>query len=493
MWTPPERIKHPLPNETWPTQSEAERSLLFQPISYRALHLEQRTWVPAMVPWRATEEGEVSDDVLRWYERFAQGKPGAIVVEATGVRDIPSGPLLRIGHDRYLDGLKRLTQRVKEASHGETRLLIQLIDFLSIRRRPAISKFFERYLSITSTHRERLTTYTQDARWFIAQDEEIRELLINGERALWEMVLSRRELRDLDFGYREEVNDMHLPHIRDLPTQLPALFAQATRRAREAGFDGVELHCAHAYTLASFLSETNHRDDEYGGDFESRLRTPLNVYHAVRAEVGEGYVIGCRMLADDVIEGGSRVETTQRYATRFAQAGMDFISLSKGGRFEDAAQPKVGQAAYPYTGQSGYECMPTVYSDVRGPFGRNLHLAQEIRASIRQAGLETPVVVAGGINTFHQAQSALLDGTGDLIGAARQTLADPDWFLKMREGRGDEIRRCQYTNYCEALDAKHKQVTCRLWDRKRLDEEGVSLSHDGRRRLEAPSWLETPS
>ena len=80
-----------------------------------------------------------------------------------------------------------------------------------------------------------------------------------------------------------------------------------------------------------------------------------------------------------------------------------------------------------------------------------------------------------------------------MIGAARQTLADPDWFLKMREGRGDEIRRCQYTNYCEALDAKHKQVTCRLWDRKRLDEEGVSLSHDGRRRLEAPSWFETPS
>ena len=64
--------------------------------------LESRTWVPAMVPWRATEEGFVTQNILDWYGRFAEGRPGAIVVEATGVRDIPSGPLLRIGHDRFI-------------------------------------------------------------------------------------------------------------------------------------------------------------------------------------------------------------------------------------------------------------------------------------------------------------------------------------------------------------------------------------------------------
>ena len=68
-------------------------------------HWRQRTWVPAMVPWRATEEGYVTEDVIDWYERFARGMPGAIVVEATGIRDVPSGPLLRIGHDRFLPGL----------------------------------------------------------------------------------------------------------------------------------------------------------------------------------------------------------------------------------------------------------------------------------------------------------------------------------------------------------------------------------------------------
>ena len=61
-----------------------------------------------MVPWRATEDGHVTPDVLDWYARFAAGRPGAIVVEATGIRDIPSGPLLRIGHDRFVPGLREL-------------------------------------------------------------------------------------------------------------------------------------------------------------------------------------------------------------------------------------------------------------------------------------------------------------------------------------------------------------------------------------------------
>jgi len=75
-----------------------------------------------------------------------------------------------------------------------------------------------------------------------------------------------------------------------------------------------------------------------------------------------------------------------------------------------------------------------------------------------------------------------------VVGAARQSLADPDWFLKMRLGLGAEVRRCVYTNYCEGLDQKHKQVTCQTWDRLSLDEPGVNRTADGRRRLTAPAW-----
>jgi 2,4-dienoyl-CoA reductase-like NADH-dependent reductase (Old Yellow Enzyme family) len=214
----------------------------------------------------------------------------------------------------------------------------------------------------------------------------------------------------------------------------------------------------------------------------------LEVYRAVRASVGADYCVGVRFLGDEVIEGGSRVEDAAYFGVEFARAGFDYLSVSKGGKFEDAKQPKVGQAVYPYTGQSGYECMPTVISDGAGPFGRSVPLVREIKRAVNAAGFQTPVVATGGIATFEQAEEILRRGDADIIGAARQSLADPDWFLKARLGRGAEVRRCTYTNYCEALDQMHKQVTCKLWDRTALEEPGVALSEDGRRRLLPPRW-----
>ena len=122
MWRPPERIKwDPAPGE-WPTQRQACDSSLFSPVEIGSTDLEQRTWIPAMVPWRATSDGFVTPEVLDWYGRFARGRPGAIVVEATGIRDIPSGPLLRIGDDRFIDGLSELVETVHQESGGHTRL-----------------------------------------------------------------------------------------------------------------------------------------------------------------------------------------------------------------------------------------------------------------------------------------------------------------------------------------------------------------------------------
>lgn len=489
MWRPPERIKHPLPEPDWPSAAEAEQSLLFSPLEHGALRVATRSWVPAMVPWRSTEGGEVTEDVLDWYGRFARGRPGTLVVEATGIRDVPSGPLLRIGDDRFIPGLRRLVERVRSESDGETRLLIQCIDFLAVKRRPPADKYFRRFLSLDDGHRRRLAAHTGDPSWRTAGESAVREALLAGDDALHDVVLTARDREDLRFGYRERVDDLHLAHVRALPSVLPGLFADAAERARAAGFDGVELHYAHAYTMASFLSRTNGRSDGYGGSPQARLRLPLEVYAAVRARVGADFAVGCRFLGDEVVAGGSRLEDAVRYGVAFAEAGMDFLSLSKGGRFEDAKQPRVGDAVYPYTGRSGYECMPTVFSDAQGPFGRNLGLAGAVRRGVRAAGRQTPIVGAGGITTFALAEGALRRGETDLVGAARQSLADPDWFLKMRLGLGDTVRRCKLTNYCEALDTQHKQVTCQLWDRVDLDAPGVRRSHDGRRRLVAPDWV----
>jgi len=487
MWQPPERIKHERPAAVWPTKEQAADARLFQPIAIGPRVARSRTWVPAMVPWRATEDGFVTRDVIDWYRRFAEGRPGVLVVEATGIRDIPSGPLLRIGHDRFTSGLRELAAAVHEASGGETLLLIQLIDFLAVRRRPPRDKYLARFLAITERHREALFALRGQPAADVPEAEVRARLAALSDDEL-RRVLSERELEDLERGYRERVTDLQLPHIRELPRVLPPLFADAAARAMAAGFDGVELHFAHAYTMASFLSALNTRTDGYGGPREHRVRLPLEVAAAVRARVGERGVVGCRYLGDDVIEGGNRVEDAVWFGIELARAGLDFLSISKGGKFEDAKQPKVGWAVYPYTGRSGYECMPTIYSDARGPFGRNAPIAGQIRAAVRAAGLATPVIAAGGICEFTQAEQLLARGDADLIASARQSLADPDWFLKMREGRGAEIRRCEFTNYCEALDQQHKQVTCKLWDREELDAPDVTLASDGKRRLIPPRW-----
>lgn len=481
MWKPPERIDFRPQRGRIPTRAEAAASRLFSPIDLGPARLLQRTWVPAMVPWRATEDGFVTEDVLDWYARFARGEPGAIVVEATGVRDIPSGPLLRIGHDRFIPGLTRLAETVRHESHGRTRVFIQILDFLAIRRRPDPAKFFDRFLTITPAHRAALAMPT-------APEAEVRARLAALSEDELAAVLSPGELEALRYGARERVTDTHLPHIRDLPKILPGTFAAAARRAREAGFDGVELHYAHAYTMASFLSATNTRDDGYGTTVEGRARLPLEVYAAARQAVGGDYTLGCRFLAEETIEGGSELVDAVAFGTAFAKAGMDFLSTSRGGKFDDAKQPGIGEAAYPYTGRSGYECMPHHLSDARGPFGRNADPTQAIRAAIRAAGLATPVVCTGGIHNFETAERLLVEGVCDIAGTARQALADPDWARKTALGLGSEVRLCEYTNYCEGLDQKHKTVTCKLWDRLGLDAQGVKRTPDGKRRMTAPDW-----
>ena len=481
MWRPPERIRYSASRGRVPTRAEAGNSRQFSPDRVGPFTLKQRSWVPAMVPWRASEDGLVTEEVVAWYDRFARGRPGAIVVEATGIRDIPSGPLLRIGHERYVPGLRRLVDTVRAASAGETRLFIQLIDFLTIRRRPDPRKFLQRFLVITDRHRAALGDRT-------LSDDDARARLANLSHDELAQVLSPAEREALEFGYRERVTDTHLDHIRHLPAMLPALFANAAARAKEAGFDGVELHYAHAYTMASFLSRTNTRDDGYGGAREHRVRLPLEVYATVRETVGPNFVVGCRCLADECIDGGSTVEDAVYFGEAFARAGMDFLSTSRGGKFDDAKQPGVGWAAYPYTGRSGYECMPQYISDARGPFGRNVAATAAIRSAVRAAGCDTPIVCAGGVHNFEMAERLLADGVCDIVGAARQSLADPDMFRKFALGRGDEVRLCEFTNYCEGLDQKHKPVTCQLWDKLDLDAPGVRRTADGKRRMTAPDW-----
>src|SRR5215467_9944959 len=175
MWKFANPIRHQIPETRWPTADEAARARLFSPIAIGKLEARSRTWVPAMVPWRATEDGFVTQQNLDWYRRFTEGRPGVLVVEATGVRDIPSGPLLRIGDDRFIPGLRELVEVVREASHGETLLFIQIIDFLAVKRRPERAKYFQRFLQVDDQHRSALAEVLGKPCWLDASDAEVRE------------------------------------------------------------------------------------------------------------------------------------------------------------------------------------------------------------------------------------------------------------------------------------------------------------------------------
>lgn len=255
-------------------------------------------------------------------------------------------------------------------------------------------------------------------------------------------------------GYRQKVEDLSLEDIK----AIPAMFAAAAYRACEAGFDAIELHYAHAYTMSSFLSRHNHRTDEYGGSLRKRLRLGAEVYEATRAAVGHNYVVGCRMNADEFTVGGNSLEQGRQIALALAELGMDYISLSAGGRFEDAPY-REGHSPDPYTGYSGSRAMPPRHM----PEKVNVYLAADIRRTLREAGHSTPTVAAGRIPSADVAESVIENGEADLVAVARPTIADPYWPLKSREGREQDIVRCTYCNECRELEMNQQKVVCRQW------------------------------
>ncbi len=255
-------------------------------------------------------------------------------------------------------------------------------------------------------------------------------------------------------GWRQTVDMLSLAEIDRIVED----YARAAVRARIAGFDGVELHMAHAYTLSSFLSRKNARRDAYGGSLENRLRLPIRVLRAVRAAVGDDFPVGLRFVGDEHIRGGYTVVDACPIAVALARAGADLVSLSAGGKFEDARKIE-GEPPYPYTGYSGDRCMP----GAAYPEGANLALPSAVRAAIRAAGLATPVVAAGKIATKGFAERVVEEGHGDLVGLARALLADPDLPKKWRLGEVDRVIRCLYGNVCKALDEAFRRVDCTLW------------------------------
>lgn len=370
-------------------------SLLFAPREINGVRLANRIVLPAMVTRLSGDDGLVNRAIRDRYLRYAKGEPGLMVLEAMGVNESKSGPLLRASHERFVPGLRDLVRAVHDSS--PTRVAAQIIHFLKISRS----------------------------------------------------------------GWRQKIQDLD----RDAILAVPELYADAAARIREAGFDAVELHMAHAYTLSSFLSRMNTRRDEFGGrSIENRLRVPSLALRRVRERVGPEFCVGVRFDGEEAIKDGYSVGDAAVFAVRFARLGADYLSLSAGGKFEDAIHVP-GEPLYPYTGYSGDRCMPSAgYPD-----GLNVYMAEGVRAALHARGLgHVPVVATGKIRTPELAESVLRDGRADLVGMARQLLADPDWPRKVRDGRAETVVPCVYNNVCKALDERFHRVRCTLWRKRDL-------------------------
>jgi 2,4-dienoyl-CoA reductase-like NADH-dependent reductase (Old Yellow Enzyme family)/thioredoxin reductase len=198
---------------------------------------------------------------------------------------------------------------------------------------------------------------------------------------------------------------------------LVSAFGAAARRAREAGFDALEIPFSHGYLIHQFLSpRSNHRQDEYGGSLENRLRFGAEVLAAARAQVGADFPIVVRLNAQDYAEGGLTLEDAIEIASRLKSLGADAVSVTSG---------------------TMCESVPFCMYPNGTPKANLLPMAAKIRAA---AGL--PVIVAGRIRTPAIAREALEAGQADLIGLGRPFLSDPDWVTKTESGNEASILLC---------------------------------------------------
>lgn len=261
-------------------------------------------------------------------------------------------------------------------------------------------------------------------------------------------------------GWRQTVDMVSTAEIDQIVEQ----FGDAVARAREAGFDGAELHSAHAYTLSSFLSRTNPRKDEYGGQtLEGRLRLIGRVMQNVRRKAGADFMVGVRFNGEEFIKNGYTVEDSKLIALRLAELGFDYLSMTAGGKFEDAVHTP-GQVLFPYSGYSGDRAMPGDWL----PRGLNVRNAAAVKSFLVSRGQRVPLAVAGKLSDPDDAEQVLEEGSADMVAIARGLLADPDWPNKVRKGELDRIVDCDYCNVCKTMDGTHRAVICALWPKNAL-------------------------
>jgi len=219
-------------------------------------------------------------------------------------------------------------------------------------------------------------------------------------------------------------------------------YAAAAKKAKEVGFDFVEMHGCHGHNLPHqfFSPIDNRRSDGYGGDLAGRMRFSLEVAKAIRAAVGEDYPFFWRLCAEEALPGGYTLEECTSLCVELEKVGVDVIDVSFGHEANYEPVPMGHSSPIP-----GEERPPATFVPLAAAIKRRLNI---------------PVIGVGRMQSLEVAEEALSQGKVDLIALARELLADPLWPQKMKAGKQDDVTPCIYCNHCIDTMEKTEPIRC---------------------------------
>jgi len=352
---------------------------LMQPFQMKNLTLRNRIVMAPMLSRLCDPEGIVSQKLIDYYAERARGGAGLIIVEYCYIDEKESKAnqgQLGVYSDQLIAGLGDLAEAIQECG---AKAILQICH--------AGRSTSAKYMGLQPMAPSAMPGYT---------GEMAREMTLQEIEAVMES------------------------------------FAEGARRAKTAGFDGVELHGTHGYLMAQFLSPyTNRRTDAYGRD---RGLFALQTLERVRAKVGSDYLVGLRMSGEEFIDGGVTLEETRAFARRLEERGIDYLHVSAG------------------ITEVGERFIPPMYF----PQGSLLHLAEGIKQAVK-----IPVIAVGAIHDPSLAEEALKKKRADLIAMGRALIADPDLPGKIQSGRPEDIRTCLRCNEgCSSRVRQGKTQRC---------------------------------
>jgi 2,4-dienoyl-CoA reductase-like NADH-dependent reductase (Old Yellow Enzyme family)/thioredoxin reductase len=356
---------------------ETKYPKLFSPIQIGNFEVPNRVChVPTDI-FSGNTDGSVNQRVITYYEEIAKGGCGFIIVGASTPDKKTGRPgllSLAVDEDPLIPGLAELAEAIQR--HGaKTSLQIQ---------HPGRQAAWPRKNLISAT-----------------------DMVVNiPASAGHEVVYAEGQAKG------KSVRAMTVEEVYDLIEK----FAEGAWRVQQAGYNSVELHGAHGYLIAQFMSPyVNKRNDRFGGSFMSRMRFPLEIIAGIKYKCGKDFPIGIRYSGEEWIEGGRTLDESVKVATLFEEHGVAFLDISAG-IFEIP----------------GPACDPMYY-----PQGWNTYTAEEIKKHVK-----IPVITSHSLRDPDYCERIIAEGKTDMVGFSRQFIADPYWANKARAGKKEEIRRC---------------------------------------------------